>query len=363
MIARTSRMSFGSKPVPIPASTAPRSISRLRRSVVTSSAARWRTPLATSDTSPRPSPIAMPWRPSSTFGAIVPTAPKSMSQSPPSASTNTFPGCGSAWYWPSWRICRRNDRSSRRARARRARRRTRRRRPPPRRSNPRPLPSRAPCSPTARDRRAARVRRSHRGSRRSGGRRTPRAGSRARTRCRRSARPRPLTCPTRRAASIRRSAWRATSRITAASRSTNSATPGRCTFTTTGSPVVSTARWVWPMDAAARGSHSKLAKAVSTGSPSADSMASRTSSASIGRTLAWSPASSSVSAAGSRSVRVDAICPNFTIIPPASSMVSRSRMAKSGESIASAERYRTWSRLCRRAYLASSRMRPIGASA
>ena len=49
------------------------------------------------------------------------------------------------------------------------------------------------------------------------------------------------------------------------------AMPGRCTFTTTASPVRSRARYVWPIDAAASGSQSNSANTRSTLSPSSAS--------------------------------------------------------------------------------------------
>ena len=106
--------------------------------------------------------------------------------------------------------------------------------------------------------------------------------------------------------------------------------PGRCTFTTTRSPVLSTARWVWPIDAAANGSKSKDANSSSTVAPSSRSMTSRISSAGTGRADDCSVSSSVVSTSGRRSVRVEAICPNFTNIPPQSSSVRRRRRANSG---------------------------------
>ena len=56
----------------------------------------------------------------------------------------------------------------------------------------------------------------------------------------------------------------------------------------------------------------------------------RTSSAGTGRAADCSCASSVVITSGRRSLRVDAICPNFTNMPPQSSSVSRSRRANSG---------------------------------
>ena len=63
-------------------------------------------------------------------------------------------------------------------------------------------------------------------------------------------------------------------------------------------------------------------------------MATRTSSGATGRTSARSLESSVVSGAGSTSLRVEAICPSLTIIPPDSSSTVRTRWVRSGESSA-----------------------------
>ena len=123
-------------------------------------------------------------------------------------------------------------------------------------------------------------------------------------------------------------------RSTAASRATTSSIPGRWTFTTTGVPSTSTARWVCPIDAAASGSNSNDANARSTGSPSSASSTARTSASGTVRTSARSLASSSVVAAGSTSVRVEAIWPSLTSIPPESSSTARNRRERSGDSSA-----------------------------
>ena len=109
-----------------------------------------------------------------------------------------------------------------------------------------------------------------------------------------------------------------------------SSTPGRCTFTTTRSPVLSTARWACPIDAAAIGSKSNDANSSSTVAPSSLSTTARTSSAGTGRADDCRRESSVVSTSGRRSLRVDAICPNFTNMPPQSSSVRRKRRANSG---------------------------------
>ena len=98
------------------------------------------------------------------------------------------------------------------------------------------------------------------------------------------------------------------------------------------------ARWVWPIEAAASGSVVKLAKAFSTGSSSSRSSWVRIASGGSGRTSDWRVSSSSVSVVGRRSVRVEAICPNFTNIPPESSSTALSRRAKSGVLSAAADR-------------------------
>ncbi len=63
---------------------------------------------------------------------------------------------------------------------------------------------------------------------------------------------------------VRRCARLATSASAARSRSITSLMPGRCTFTTTASPVRNRARCVCPIDAAASGSHSNSANTRST---------------------------------------------------------------------------------------------------
>ena len=123
-------------------------------------------------------------------------------------------------------------------------------------------------------------------------------------------------------------------RRTDASRATTSSIPGRRTLTTTREPSWRTARCVCPIDAAASGSHSNDANACSTGSPSSVSMATRTSSGPTGRTSARSLDSSAVRGAGSTSLRVEAICPSLTIIPPDSSSTVRTRTPRSGVSSA-----------------------------
>ncbi len=91
-----------------------------------------------------------------------------------------------------------------------------------------------------------------------------------------------------------------------------SAMPGRWTFTTTASPLASRAVWVWPIDAAASGSQSKVGKASSTGRPSSASITARMPSAgSVGASLC-SLASSAQTSGGRRSTRVAPIWPSLT---------------------------------------------------
>ena len=91
-----------------------------------------------------------------------------------------------------------------------------------------------------------------------------------------------------------------------------SAMPGRWTLTTTGSPDCRQARWVWPIEAAASGARSKLAKTDDTGAPSsASSTASMFSTGSVGA-LFCSFDSSPATSGGTRSTRVAAIWPSFT---------------------------------------------------
>ena len=107
---------------------------------------------------------------------------------------------------------------------------------------------------------------------------------------------------------------------------TDSSIPGRCTFTMTGEPSGSCARYTWPIDAAATGCQSNAAEDVRRPAPRAPPRAApRCRRAAPG---ARGPASRPSSAAAwgeIRSVRVDSTCPSFTNIPPHSSSARRSR--------------------------------------
>ena len=80
---------------------------------------------------------------------------------------------------------------------------------------------------------------------------------------------------------VRRCRNPASESIAWVSRDTMSAIPGRWTFTTTRSPVASTARCTWPIDAAASGSQSNDANTSSTGRPSSSSTTPRIPSADL----------------------------------------------------------------------------------
>ena len=198
------------------------------------------------------------------IGSSRPTAPKSISPSVPSARTNTLPGWGSAWKKPSrmtWSSIERSSWSASAAAVDARRVEAARRRDtvnPSKRSwtSTRRVHSWR-CSfghAHGRSRRAAPPSRSSR---------RPRGGSRARP-----ADPSanwasisPERTP--RPNGVRRWARSASSASAARSRSIVTSMPGRCTLTTTSSPVRSTGRWVWPIDAAASGSHSNSAKTAS----------------------------------------------------------------------------------------------------
>ena len=101
--------------------------------------------------------------------------------------------------------------------------------------------------------------------------------------------------------------------------------PGRTTLTTASRPSCSVAGWTWAMEAEASGWVSNEANMVSTGSPSASSIMSRACSPGNGGTWSCSNASSSAMSRGSKSLRVDSICPNLTYTGPNSCKASRRR--------------------------------------
>ncbi len=117
------------------------------------------------------------------------------------------------------------------------------------------------------------------------------------------------------------------------------------------------------MDAAASGSKSKDWNSSSTLAPSSLSSTSRTSSAGTLRAPDCSSLSSVVSTSGRRSVRVEAIWPNFTNMPPQSSSISRRRRANSGVARLLEEAYRRPVRPRLRAYPMICHDRPSGENA
>jgi hypothetical protein len=101
--------------------------------------------------------------------------------------------------------------------------------------------------------------------------------------------------------------------------------PGRTTLTTASRPSCSVAGWTCAIEAEASGLVSKEANTSLTGSPSAFSMMARASSPGNGGTWSCSKASSSAISGGSRSRRVDRICPNLTYTGPRSCSARRRR--------------------------------------
>ena len=100
---------------------------------------------------------------------------------------------------------------------------------------------------------------------------------------------------------------------------------GRTTLTTTCSPLCSVAQCTWATDAEAIGVFSKRANSSDTGLPSAFSIIATDCSCGKAGTLSCSLASSSAISSGSKSRRVDSICPNFINTGPNSSMARRRR--------------------------------------
>ena len=120
----------------------------------------------------------------------------------------------------------------------------------------------------------------------------------------------------------------ATAYISSRSLTMRSRMPGRSTFTTTASPVFSTAPWTCASEAAPSGSVSNSANSSPTGAPRAASIRSRAWSTGNGGTRSCSFASSSARSAGSRSRRVDSACPNLMKMGPSVSNASRRRSAR-----------------------------------
>ena len=99
--------------------------------------------------------------------------------------------------------------------------------------------------------------------------------------------------------------------MTLRSACTRVATDGRCTLTTTSSPVRSVAACTWAMEAAASGVRSKWAKTDSSGAPSSDSTTWRT--AHHGSAGTWSRhfLNSATSSSGKRPSPLEMIWPSL----------------------------------------------------
>ena len=104
---------------------------------------------------------------------------------------------------------------------------------------------------------------------------------------------------------------------------------GRCTFTTTRSPVSRRAACTCAIVPAASGSGSISAKTSSHGTRSSSSMTATTSASGSGWTRSWRDASSSTTSGGRRSGRVESTWPSFAKVGPSSSIAARSRRARS----------------------------------
>ena len=124
----------------------------------------------------------------------------------------------------------------------------------------------------------------------------------------------------------RKPAVRRTSSLSKArSERTFSATPGRCTFTTTSSPVSSRARCTCPMLAEPSGTSSNSENTSSNGRPISRSIMLLASCTSNGGTLLCSFSNSSISGCGSRSARLLRACASLMNVGPSSSIIIRIR--------------------------------------
>ena len=108
----------------------------------------------------------------------------------------------------------------------------------------------------------------------------------------------------------------------------SSRAPGRCTLTTTREPSASVARCTSAMVPAASGFGSIDSKTSSHGTPSSSSMTWTTCCSVSGGTLSCSVASSSMNSGGTRSGRVERICPSLQNVGPSSSSAARRRRAR-----------------------------------
>ena len=134
---------------------------------------------------------------------------------------------------------------------------------------------------------------------------------------------------------------RAAERISCRSDSTCRGASGRCTLTTTWSPVGSVARCTWPIDAAAIGVSSKVRNACSIVRPISSSITRRTSANGIGVTSSCRLRSSAMMSGGITSGRVESSWPNLTNVGPSSSSISRSRRPRSASCVLSLLRRRS----------------------
>ena len=119
---------------------------------------------------------------------------------------------------------------------------------------------------------------------------------------------------------------------------------GRCTLTTTRSPVGSVARCTWAIVPAASGAGSNDEKTSSSGTPSSRSSTAATCDWGSGATSSWRRASSAAISGEMRSRRVDSSWPSFANVGPSSSSVSRTRRARSASSEASPTTWRAKTR-------------------
>ena len=120
------------------------------------------------------------------------------------------------------------------------------------------------------------------------------------------------------------------------SRVISSRAPGRCTFTTTRSPVASVARCTCAIDPVASGSGSMLSNTSSHGTPQL--LLHHLDDLRLGERRApgrAASASSSMNSGGTRSGRVERIWPSLQNVGPSSSNASRSRRALSRVSVPS----------------------------
>ena len=246
--------------------------SRSSADVASSTSATRSTPSRSRLTSRRARAMKMSVSAACWIGSSRPTAPKSISPSVPSASTNTLPGWGSAWKKPSritWSSIERSSWSASSGPVER-----RRREPRPRPSRRRGAPARGPAACTGGGARAGMRTRSA-PSRRAAisaiASASRRKSSSARSPWANWATMSPVRTP--RPNGVRRCASSPRRASAARSRSIVASMPGRWTLTTTCSPLCSRARCVWPIEAAASGSQSNSANTASMSPSSATSTA------------------------------------------------------------------------------------------